>query len=139
MTTSKEKLIKIYQEAKKRRIVLKQAEFAKAVGLSRVHLFNKMEEIPKSVLDKAEKLLETNNVSNNTNNVINPKAPLDPELNRLIELSIKHGAALEVLQLLVESILAVQRGTSIALVSEEVQTAIKMRADRRFDEYSKKK
>ena len=135
MTTSKEKLIKIYKEAKRLRIVLNQAEFAKAIGYSRVHLFKKMNEIPEEILEKAQQLLETKNVSQ----TIEKQADVGDELNRLIELSIKHEASLDVLQLLIVNILAVQKGKEPAIVNEEVIQAIKMRADRLFDEYAKKK
>lgn len=135
MHPSKEKLIKIYEEAKKKRIVLNQTEFAKAVGYSRIHLFKKMEEVSKNILDKAQKLLETNDVSS----VIKGQADVGQELNRLIELSIKHEAEIEVLRVLIVSILAVQKGKESPLVEEEVIQAMKMRADRLFYEYSKKK
>lgn len=137
MIESKEKLIKLFKEAKQRRIVLNQTEFANLVGYSRIHLFKKMNEIPKSILDKAEKLLETNDVPNET--TVKRKASVDDELNRLIELSIKHEAEIEVLRLLIVNILAVQRGKEFPSVEEEVIQAMKMRADRLFDEYSKKK
>jgi len=138
MTPSKEKLINIFKEAKRQRIVLNQDEFANAMGKSRAHLFKKMEEIPEDILTKAQKLLETKIVSSNTDDVIKGQAFIGDELNRLIELSIKNEATLDVLQLLIESILAEQKGKSIALVSEEVQQAIKMRVDRRFDERLKR-
>lgn len=137
MIESKEKLIKLFKEAKQRRIVLNQTEFANLVGYSRIHLFKKMNEIPKSILDKAEKLLETNDVPNET--TVKRKASVDDELNRLIELSIKHEAEIEVLRLLIVNILAVQRGKEFPSVEEEVIQAMRMRSDRLFDEYSKKK
>lgn len=64
---------------------------------------------------------------------------VERELNRLIELSIKHEATLDVLRVSIESILADLKGKSIALVSEEVQQAIKLRTDRLFDEFEKKR
>jgi DNA-binding XRE family transcriptional regulator len=67
------------------------------------------------------------------------KADVGQELNRLIELSIKHEAEIEVLRVLIVSILAVQKGKESPLVEEEVIQAMKMRADRLFYEYSKKK
>src|SRR5690348_13692017 len=136
MTQSKEKLIEIYEEAKRKRIVLNQAEFAKAVGFSRIHLFNKMKDIPQNVIDKAAKLLRTNNVSNDKTNVVTRQADVGEEVNRLIELSIRHEATLDVLRLTIESILADLKGRSISLVNEELQEAIKMRADRLFAEFS---
>jgi hypothetical protein len=137
MTESKRELINIYEEAKSKRIVLNQSEFAKAVGFSRIHLFNKMEEIPPKIIDKAKKLLETKGVPNNT--ILKGEADVGDELNRLIELSIRHEATLDVLRLSIESILADTKGRALALVSEELQEAIKKRADRLFDEYSKKR
>jgi hypothetical protein len=137
MTESKRELINIYEEAKSKRIVLNQSEFAKAVGFSRIHLFNKMEEIPPKIIDKAKKLLETKGVPSNT--ILKGEADVGDELNRLIELSIRHEATLDVLRLSIESILADTKGRALALVSEELQEAIKKRADRLFDEYSKKR
>lgn len=72
-------------------------------------------------------------------NTIEGKAVVGDELNRLIELSIKHEATLDVLRLSVEGILADLKGKSLALVSGELQQAIKMRADKLYDEFSKKR
>lgn len=72
-------------------------------------------------------------------NTITRQADVGEELNRLIELSIRHEATLDVLRLTIESILADLKGRSISLVNEELQEAIKMRADRLFAEFSKKK
>jgi predicted DNA-binding transcriptional regulator AlpA len=139
MTASKEKLLSIYEECKAKRIVLNQDEFAQAVGKSRAHLFKKMVEIPKDIIDRAQKLLATGNVANNTHSVISKEGDAGKELERLIQLSIQHEAKLDVFQLLIESILGDLKGKSIAIISAEIQEAIKRRADILFDEYSKKR
>jgi hypothetical protein len=139
MTQSKERLINIYEDCKKQRIVLNQAEFAKAVGFSRAHLFKKMEDIPEKIIDRAMKLLATVNVANETKDVISKSGDAGEEISRLIELSIKHQAALDVLQLVIEDIVASVKDKSIALVSDEIHEAVKNRADRLYDEYSKKR
>lgn len=74
-----------------------------------------------------------------SNKTITGNADVGEELNRLIELSIKHEAEIEVLRLLIVNILAVQRGKEFPSVEEEVIQAMRMRSDRLFDEYSKKK
>lgn len=80
--------------------------------------------------------IEKFNIEKSKADVINDQADLAKQVNRLIELSIKHEATLDVLRVSIESILADMKGRSVALVSEEILEAIKKRADRLFDEYS---
>lgn len=55
--TNKEILIQLYEEAKSKRIVLNQSEFADKMGFSRIHLFKNMKEIPDNVINRARELL----------------------------------------------------------------------------------
>lgn len=68
---NKEILLSLYDEAKKKRIVLNQDEFARLLDFSRAHLFKKMKIIPNEVIDKARSIINTDIVSNeHPNNLI---------------------------------------------------------------------
>lgn len=92
MVKNKELLLTLYEEAKRKRIVLNQSEFAKAVGKSRVHLFNKMTEIPDEIIEKAQKLLETKDVKKETEPA---KFLVNHDLNKFLGERIELGAARE--------------------------------------------
>jgi len=123
---------------------LSQEEMAKEIGVSQQVLSNaetgKAKKIDPRIVEYLTRLIVNKNMGPTKTNVIKDgNGDAGEQLNRLIELSIKHDATLEVLRLLIENILADLKGKSIALVSEEVQQAIKMRADRLFDEFLKKR
>ncbi len=94
MTKNSDILNKIYEEAKAKRIVLNQTEFARALGKSRVTVFDRMmkslEGIPQEVIDKALKLVDdTPNVSRGA---LNKKSKV--ENNELHEDDAPYGKAL---------------------------------------------
>lgn len=100
MTRSKEILLNLYEEAKEKRVVLTQEEFAKAVGKSRAHLFKKMNEIPDSIIEKARKLIETKNVSQETNNdTIKVRQEEKDFIGDRVELTAALRAAIKILTL----------------------------------------
>lgn len=119
-----------------------QKEMAELLGVSYV-TYQEMERGVVKSLKVLNKIKEKTGYNTQEtmygNDVIKGNADVGQELNRLIELSIKHEAEIEVLRLLVVNILAVQKGKESALVEEEVIQAMRMRSDRLFDEYSKKR
>lgn len=81
--TNKEILIQLFKEAKSKRIVLNQSEFAKRIGFSRIHLFKNMKEIPDDVIEKARELLK-------------PKAVVvEGDFNQMVGQRIATTAAIE--------------------------------------------
>ena len=119
-----------------------QKEMAELLGVSYV-TYQEMERGVVKSLKVLNKIKEKTGYNTQEtmygNDVITGNADVGQELNRLIELSIKHEAEIEVLRLLVVNILAVQRGKEFPSVEEEVIQAMRMRSDRLFDEYSKKR
>jgi hypothetical protein len=148
MSTSKEKLISIYEEAKRKRIVLNQEEFAKAVGYSRVHLFKKMNEVPQEVIEKAESLLKTNNVSDET--IYVKDKDLHEFAGSRVELIAAMRAAIKILTLRnienevklseLESKLSGGKNTilSFAEVSLKLERMMQDESERILDEWRKK-
>lgn len=106
MTPSKLKLINIYEEAKRNRIVLNQEEFAKAVGKSRAHLFKKMMAIPDTIIEKAQLLLDTGNVSNETKKDFVVNHDLEKFLGERIQIGAAREAAERVLIIWIKEIKA---------------------------------
>lgn len=116
-----------------------QKEMAAYLGVSYV-TYQEMERgIVKSVKNFNKIKDKTGFNSDTQETVYEKEGDVGNELNRLIELSIKHEATLDVLRLSVEGILADLKGKSLALVSGELQQAIRMRADKLYDEFLKKK
>lgn len=103
MTQNSKELLKIYEEAKKHRIVLKQEEFAKLLDFrSRMHLFGRIikseEGVSDELLLKAKKKIgdALNNVSKNT---INVTRDLPELVGERIELTAAMRAAIKILTL----------------------------------------
>jgi len=103
MTKNSEELLKIYEEAKRRRIVLNQIEFAILLGFkSRMHLFGRIiksdEGVSDELLIKAKKVVQAvpENVSKNT---INVTRDLPELVGERIELTAAMRAAIKILTL----------------------------------------
>lgn len=133
---NKDLLISLYEQAKAKRVVLNQDEFAKAMGVSRAHLFKKMEVIPQRVIDKAKVLLETGFVSNETETAHFKGEPVDiikDFESRLIALESFMSVALQVFS----DQLADKTGKQPSLIGAELQEAVMKVAELRIRKASK--
>ena len=120
---NKELLVSLYEQAKEKRIVLNQEEFSKAMGVSRAHLFKKMEVIPEKIIDKAKLLVETGHVSNETKTAHFKGEPADLFRRferRLISIESFQSVALQVLS----DLLAEKTGKQASLIGAELQEAV---------------
>jgi len=121
MDKNKEILLELFEEAKKQRIVLNQAEFAKAVGKSRSHLFKNMKEIPNDIIQKARDLLKTKNVSSET---INKNAYAGEEIGKLIIQDLKFQAMYNIMMPAFVDISAKVQGKEFSQVYKGLVRAI---------------
>lgn len=103
MTKNSEELIKLYENAKKNRIVLKQDEFANALGFKgRMHLFGRVvkseDGVSDELLAKAKKKFQDMK-KNTSNDTINVTQNVSEFAGERIELTAAMRAAIKILTL----------------------------------------
>lgn len=149
MTKNSEELLRIYEEAKKKRIVLTQKEFAMLLGFkSRMHLFGRIiksdEGVSDELLFKARKAVNDalNDVSKKT---INVTMDLPGLVGERIELMAAVRAAVKILTLkhieLEVKISELKNDSpkqSFSDLSLEIERMMKDETERLLDEWRKK-
>ena len=132
---NKEIMLQLYEEAKQKRIVLNQEEFAKMLGKSRAHLFKKMEEIPDSITERARQLLETKNVGPDRVKITGSIQDLFPDHEeRLIRLESMVSVILQT----VAHEVAGKMNKQSSLVASELHKAAEMVSELRIAEFRRK-
>lgn len=125
----------------RKKFKLTQDELAEKLTVSR-ELVNKMESgkttISHKNIYKIKELFDfdVNNLSHNSMNV---EVDANKSISHLYETVISQQAEINVLRVTVENLAADVKKTSVSLVSGDMKKAIKMEADRLFDEFLKKK
>ncbi len=124
MSTNKEKLLNIYEEAKAKRVVLNQDEFVIKLDYTRAHLFKNMRHIPDDLIQKAEKLLLDENFP-----FLVPKKGIEFVSESLSDRPALIAAIKVLTQLTVECMVRTSK-KSYAEVSLEVEEMIKLQRRR---------
>lgn len=128
MPDNKSLLLKIYEEAKQKRLVLNQDEFARLLGKSRVHLFKNMKTIPDSLIEKAQELVSKQTKREGT---------IEELLRDLDERIIRLESLISVLLQTQSNEIAERTGRQSSLIASELQKAAAMVSELRLSEQNR--
>ena len=135
--------MRLYEEAKRRRIVLTQQEFAEALGYkSRMHLFGRLlkghGEIPDRTVKMATDLLKKDTKNVKQVQIMHREESLSEKIGELTEAITYLKASDRIQGMWVAELSALVKNTSFATEALQLEESVRREVDRLLGELSKK-